>query len=598
VSLPAADPPLYFARPVRVEQAMRVEDVASALERIAAAVDAGLWAAGFIAYEAAPAFDSALAAHAPLPDMPLLWFGLYESPRGGRSPACHAEALREGWDRATVPTEGLQEPPQSLGQSAWRIGPWTPLLSEADYLAAIARIRDHIAAGDTYQVNYTFPLRASFAGDSLAWFDHLLAAQRTAHSAYVDAGRFRVLSLSPELFFALDGDRLTTRPMKGTRPRGRWTEEDRAFAAELRASAKEQAENVMIVDLLRNDMGRISETGSVGVARLFDIERYETVWQMTSTVTSRTTAPLPRIFEALFPCGSVTGAPKIQTTKIIRALEPHPRGVYCGAVGWCAPGRRATFNVAIRTVTVDTRDHTASYHVGGGITWDARAESEYQECLAKAALLHHDRPEFALLETLRWDGEFHLLAEHLDRLAASAEYFGFPFRRDAVLAALYDAVRDAPRPARVRLLVDRSAVPSVETRPLDAPRVLRIGLAATPVDANDVFLYHKTTRRAVYEAARAARSNCDDVILWNGRGELTESTIANLVLDLDGVSWTPPVECGLLPGTMRARLLAEGRIREARFRREDLRGAARVRLLNSVRGWIDVELIPEADCRE
>ncbi len=555
--------PLVFTEPVAVEQAMRVEDVLPALERVGAAVESGLWAAGFLAYEAAPAFDTALRAHAPQAGLPLLWFGLHDGP-----------------------ARGLQ-----IEERPWHAGPWEARVSEAAYRDAVARIREHIAAGDTYQVNYAFPMRAPFSGDAFAWFLHLRRAQQTPYGAFLHAGRHRILSLSPELFFDISGERLTTRPMKGTRPRGRWPQEDRDLAAEMRASAKEQAENVMIVDLLRNDMGRISLPGSVRVERLFEAERYETVWQMTSTVTSRTVAPMPRILEALFPCGSVTGAPKVYTSGIIRAVEPHPRGVYCGAVGWWAPGRRACFNVAIRTVTVDTESGRASYYVGSGVTWDSEAENEYAECLAKAAVLRQARPDFELLETLRWDGGFALLEEHIERLAASAGYFDFVVDRGRVVAALESAVRDARNPVCVRLLLSRGGEPRVETRALDAPRAFRVALASAPVCSRDVFLFHKTTHRAVYEAARAARPDCDDVLLWNERGELTESTIANVVVERDGELITPPVPCGLLPGTMRARLLAESRIREARVLKEELRRAGRIRLINSLRGWIDATLI-------
>lgn len=563
VCFPTSESPLVFAGPVAVEQAMRQEDVLPALERLDAAVHSGLWAAGFIAYEAAPAFDAALTAHAPQSGLPLLWFGLFDR--------CAHD----------LPSE----------DRSWRAGPWEALVREADYRDAVARIREHIAAGDTYQVNYAFPLHAAFSGDAFAWFRRLCTAQRTPYGAFILTGRYQILSLSPELFFDLDGERLTTRPMKGTRPRGRWAAEDLALAAEMRASAKEQAENVMIVDLLRNDMGRVSVPGSVRVERLFEVERYETVWQMTSTITSCTTATVPQIMRALFPCGSVTGAPKVYTSGIIRAVEPHPRGVYCGAIGWWGPGRRARFSVAIRTITVDTQSDTASYYVGSGVTWDADAENEFAECLVKAAVLHHVRPDFELLETLRWDGFFALLEEHLDRLAASASYFGYLYDRDRIVHALDAAVCDAPRPARVRLLLNREGIPSVEAQALDAPRTLRVALATTPVDSHDVFLFHKTTHRAVYEAARAARPDCDDVLLWNEQGELTESTIANLVFEKDGEWLTPPVRCGLLPGTMRARLLAEGRIHEACLRAEELRSASRIYLINSVRGWVDVTLV-------
>lgn len=386
--------------------------------------------------------------------------------------------------------------------------------------------------------------------------------------------------------------------MKGTRPRGRWPEEDRRLAAELAASEKDRAENVMIVDLLRNDMGRIAETGSVAVASLFDVERYETVWQMTSTITARTHVAVPAILAALFPSGSVTGAPKVRTMEIIRGLEPFPRGVYCGTVGWWSPGRRAEFNVAIRTVTVDTETGSAHYHVGGGITWGSSAAGEYEECRVKAALLAVRPPRFDLLESLLFDGQYFLLENHLDRLRDSAEYFGFDLDLDAVRRALLDkaaAFVGQPGRYKVRLRVGRSGAVKVDAEPAAPARRMRIGFAREPVDENDPFLYHKTTHRALYEEAMASRPDCDDVLLWNRRGEITESTRANVVLEIDGKSLTPPVCSGLLAGTMRAHVIAEGQIHEAPLTKADVRRAESVRLINSVRKWIDVKFIDVPD---
>lgn len=554
-----------FARPVEVVTANAVSEVGLALRRVQSAIDRGWYAAGFMAYEAGPAFEPALHAHAPWPRLPLVWFGIYN--------ICY------------------DHPAPDMLAGGFRTGPWEPLVSEAEYAAALGRIREHIAAGDTYQVNYTFPLRAAFEGDALAWFRQLRAAQGGGHAAYVDAGRFKVVSASPELFFELAGDVLVARPMKGTRPRGLWPEEDLRLARALADSEKDRAENIMITDLLRNDVGRISPPGAVHANRLFEVEQYHTVWQMTSTVAAQTDASVPAIFRALFPCGSVTGAPKIQTSKIIRALETHPRGVYCGAVGWWGPRRRAHFNVAIRTVLVDAEAGTAHYHVGSGITWDSRTDLEYRECLDKAAVLSHPHPPFELLETLRWeDGAFFLLDEHLARLRASARYFAYPFDEAAVRRALDEAIAGANHPRRVRLLLGpRGRLRTSHEDLATAARPLRVALAGEPVDAGDVFLYHKTTHRAVYEAARAAAPDAGDVILWNARGEVTESTIANVVVEIEGEKVTPPVPCGLLGGAMRAHLLADGAVREGVVTVDALRRARRFWLVNSVRGWMDAD---------
>ena len=344
----------------------------------------------------------------------------------------------------------------------------------------------------------------------------------------------------------------------------------------------------MIVDLLRNDMGCISEIGSVRVPRLFNIERYETVWQMTSTITSTTRASVPAILGALFPSGSVTGAPKVRTMQVIRDVERSPRGVYCGAIGWWAPERRAEFNVAIRTVTVDHETGIARYHVGGGITWGSTPEAEYEECHTKAAVLTQGRPEFELLESLLFDGGYFLLDEHLARLVSSAKYFDFDIEPDTIRAALMAAAATfGSAPLKVRLLLTRDGAFRIENVPATPAAPVRLGFAAEPVDDRNVFLYHKTTHRVVHEQAKATRPDCDDVVLWNQRGEITETTTANIVLNIGGQWLTPPVTAGLLAGTMRAHLLARGAIREAVLAKADLSRATAVALINSVRKWVE-----------
>ena len=551
---------------VEIVQTNAVAEIPACLDRVRAGVAQGLTAAGFLAYEAAPGLDPALTAHPPDGE-PLLWFGLFRA-------------------LTTVPT------PTACETGAYTVGAWTPRVDRADYLATVARIRALIAAGDTYQTNYTFPMDASFSGDAFAWFLDLRERQQAAHAAFLDLGRFAVVSASPELFFHLDGDRIVTRPMKGTRPRGLFPQADEALRDELASSVKDQAENIMIVDLLRNDLGRISEIGSVEVPDRYHVERYETVWQMTSTVAARTQTDVPEILRALFPCGSVTGAPKRRTMEIIRELEPHRRGVYCGAVGWWGPGRRAAFNVAIRTAWLDRATGSARYHVGGGITWDSAPEGEYDECMTKAALLRRNRPRFALLESLRLeDGRYWILDAHLERLAASADYFGFPCDLGAVRASLESTAAAAPAGVhKVRLLLDRTGRVSTECAPIaaEAPRI-RLGLARDPVDPTDFYLYHKTTHSQVYDDALAARADCDDVLLWNTNGEVTEATRANVVVELDGVACTPPVTAGLLGGTFRRELLEQGAIVERTLRVDELPRAGWIRLINSVRGWMDTE---------
>lgn len=553
--------------------ASSLDEVAPALAEVEAAVGEGLCAAGYLSYEAAPGLNRELETHCRDGAFPLVWFGLYERHHTAEPGQCPA-----------APCE---------------LGGWTPEIDRRDYEYAMARIRAYLEAGDTYQVNYTFGLTAAFQGDSEAWFRALCHAQQAPYCAYLDLGRFQIVSVSPELFFRLRGEVLETRPMKGTRPRGADPAEDTRLRDELAASAKDQAENVMIVDLLRNDMGRVSRTGSVEVTDLFRVEAYPTVWQMTSSIRSRTSAPISEIVRALFPCGSVTGAPKMRTMQIIREVEGRPRGAYCGAVGWWMPGRRAEFSVAIRTATVDAERGRARYCVGSGVTWYSTSEDEYDECLLKAAVLDVADGRFELIEALLFDGEYFLLERHLSRLAGSADYFGFAFDIAAIRAALVAAGAAMPSgPRKVRLIAGRTGAFHIEHAPAEPIERLRMAVAESPVDERDLFLRHKTTRRGVYEKAKAAHPDADDVLLWNSRGEITETCLGNVVAELDGRLVTPPVSCGLLPGTMRADLIEKGIISEFAFTREHLARASAVYMVNSVRKWVPLDLFSGTNSRE
>ncbi len=549
-----------FRDPALVVEARALDEIGPALRRIEGLVEGeGLHAVGFLAYEAAPAFDPALETRPA--DGPLLWFGLYSG------------------------AEPFELPPPTAPAAL----DWRPDQSRDEHARAIERIKALIAAGDTYQVNYTMRLRAPFDGDAWALFVQLAHAQPSPYAAFIDTGDLALCSVSPELFFRLEGRVLSARPMKGTAARGRTLAEDHARANWLRASEKNRAENVMIVDMMRNDIGRVARVGSVCVPELLTVERYPTVWQMTSTVAAETDAGLPEILTALFPCASITGAPKARTMQIIRELERAPRRVYTGCIGSYAPGRRALFSVAIRTVLVDRAAALAEYGVGGGIVWDSASAEEYEECMLKARVLTAPHPGFALLETLLWrpDSGYALLDRHLARLAESARYFGVPL--DPALArrtleGLADALPHADQ--RVRLLVSQDGAPRCEHAPLaPAPdRPVLLGLAPAPVDSADPLLYHKTTARHVYEAALAACPGCDDAVLWNERGELTETCIGNLALRLDGALLTPPVASGLLPGTLRAELLERGALREQTLTLADLERCEELFVLNSVRG--------------
>lgn len=530
--------------------------------------DRGLHAVGFLTYEAGAAFG--LRTHDSAGDgVPLAWFGLYAP------------------DHVVV--EGH---PQHSGE--YTLGPLVPSVGAEAFASAIATVKQHLLEGDAYQLNYTFRVEGAFDGSTASLFADLVQRQQGHYSAYIDLGRHVICSASPELFFEIDGADVVARPMKGTTARGVSAHDDRERAEALQASAKNRAENVMVVDMVRNDLGRIAEVGSVHVPELCAVERYPNVWQMTSTVRGRSRAPLADIFAAMHPSASITGAPKVRTMELLRELEPEPRGVYTGAIGHVPPDGLARFNVAIRTAVVDRTRGRVSFGVGSGVVWDSVAEAEYDECLLKASILTSPDAPFDLLETLLWTdaGGFALLDRHLDRLMATADYFDVPVERAMVADALVRAVESQRGSLRVRLLVGPTGVPRVEHQPhRPHAEVLRVGLAPFPVAATDRFLFHKTTRRAVYERARAAAPSLDEVLLWNERGEMTEATTMNLVVDLDGGRWTPPVACGLLPGTERARLLDEGLAGERVITREDLERASGVWLVNSVHGERRAELV-------
>jgi para-aminobenzoate synthetase/4-amino-4-deoxychorismate lyase len=420
------------------------------------------------------------------------------------------------------------------------------------------------------------------------------------YAAYLDIGSHLICSASPELFFHLNGRTLLSKPMKGTAPRGKTLADDRAQMEWLQHSEKNRAENVMIVDMIRNDLGRIAEIGSVQVPHLFEIERYPTVLQMTSTVTAQTNVSFVQIMSALFPCASITGAPKVSTMRFIAELETTPRGVYTGAIGYLTPERIAQFNVAIRTVTIDREAGQAEYGVGGGIVWDSDAADEYRECEIKTRVLTSAPIEFELLEALLWDplDGYFLIDRHVARLTDTAAYFGFPFDRAALIDRLEEARRSLPAvDHKVRVTLNRSGnlfVTATALSDISRPPVQRVVLARNPIDSGDVFLYHKTSRRRVYDQARTEQPGCDDVILWNERGEITESCSANVVIDVKGELITPPIECGLLGGTFRSELLAQGQIVERVITIDRLRTAQRLWLINSVRKWMDVVLIDKA----
>ena len=554
---------LAFGAPLRVLAAGDPGEVAGVLRSAEREARAGRWVVGFLRYEAAAAFDPALRVRPG--SGTLAWFGVHDAPLGCPSPGPGDARL-----------EGLE-----------------PEMDRAEHATAVEAIRSAIAAGAVYQANLTFRLRGRLAGDPLALYRRLRAAQGTGQTAYVRAGSRAVVSASPELFLLRRGDRVTSRPMKGTAARGRFPAEDAAIRERLLQSEKDRAENVMIADLLRNDLGRVAVPGSVEAAPLFTPERFRTVWQLTSTVTARMRpgTDLADLLAATFPCGSVTGAPKVAAVALLTSRERSSRGAYCGAVGALAPGGDACFNVAIRTVELDLDTGEALYGTGGGITWDSDPAREWEEAIAKTRVLALEPELPTLLETMRLEGgRVALLDGHLDRLAGSAAHHGIPID----LPALRARVTAETGEARLRLLVQPDGASVLERAPLPAPtpEPVAVAIADEPVDRSDPSLFHKTTRRGPYERRRSRRPDTFDVLLVNREGEVTEGSFTSVVAELDGGRFTPPLEAGLLPGVFRASLLQRGEVRERTLLPLDLRGARRLWLVNALRGWIPARLVP------
>ncbi len=617
-----------FDAPQKILVAHTHAQVKPVLDAVETLSQAGFWCVGYLRYEAAPAFDAALAVHDT--DGPLAWFGVYA--QGLPWPD---DASKNPPDSdAAVPKTGISMPlvspaaePAYLPDTT-RVT-WQHTLSRTDFDACMANIHESIAAGEYYQVNYTAPLHGEFTGDPVALFKRLHRAQPNGYAAFLDTGFEHVLSVSPELFFdwqpgpAGQSGQILTRPMKGTAPRGDTKADDEALAKALVASPKERAENVMIVDLLRNDLSRMAEPFSVKVPALFTVQTLPTVFQMVSDVTARTRpgSTLTDVFGALFPCGSITGAPKVQAMRSIQALEPTPRGIYCGAIGVVRPGGHATFNVAIRTVTL--RGTAAVCGIGSGITFDATAEAEWQEWQHKRGFLDRASEAFDLLETLRLEnGDYINLIAHISRLSRAARHFSYPFDETRIQQALTNLAADA-RAAdsaaaaavaaaaataaiaptspgatspitvwRVRLRLNAHGQAHTEKFILNKPlSLVDIALAATYFDeAHSEFTRFKTTRRGHYEAFAPTDPAVFDTLLYNAAGELTECTRGNIALLLDGHWVTPPLHCGLLDGVGRALYLKQGRLTEAVVRVDDLPRVQALAFINSLRGWVDARL--------
>ena len=495
------------------------------------------------------------------------------------------------------------EPVQSQSAELWRID-----TCSADYQQDIENIRTQIGAGDLYQINHTLRLKGG-VGDPWRHFQQI--GLDAPYGAYIETDEFVIASGSPELFFHLDDQQLTSRPMKGTAKRGQNDQADKAQKTWLAGSKKNQAENLMITDMVRNDLGRVAKPGSVKANKLFALERYPTVWQMTSSIAAETQASVTEIFKQLFPAASITGAPKHAAMSSIAQLENTPREIYTGAIGYIAPKRQAQFSVAIRTTWIEQKSGQATYGAGGGIVWDSAAEEEFAELQTKAGILKNVKTaeDFALFETLSWtpDKGFSLLERHMDRMQASAEFFGMAFDSAVAQRRLEEALgsNGCSEPQRVRLTLAAKGVYSVEYQAYSgrvadeaaavAGKPQIVALAKTPVQAGDPLLQHKTTDRSAYELARAEVEQGVEPLMFNAAGEVTETDIANIVYRLNDQLYTPPLISGLLPGTLRGYLLNQGALAERVLRIDELAELQAIFLLNNLRGWRKAKIAALAD---
>ena len=571
-----------FLNPVKIIAASTLDEIPTLFQQIEEALASGLHVAGYLSYECGYHFERFDQVNLSLQPLPLAWFGAYDQP----FLYDHAEAHFKG-EAPPVPTDTSEEPSSRFTESA------TLTISEDEYCKRIEKIKEYIQAGDTYQVNFTDSVSVQITASPASAFAMLSESQPVSYSAFINTADHHILSLSPELFFRIESGRITTRPMKGTMPRGLDPTEDSLQSIKLQSDPKNRSEHVMIVDLLRNDLGRICTMGSVHVDDLFSVECYETLLQMTSTISGTLQRNLRYydIFKAIFPSGSITGAPKIHTMQLIRELERTPRGIYTGAIGFISPDGSSVFNVAIRTLVM--KDGIAQMGVGGGIVADSTPAEEYRECLLKASFLTRTRQSFQLIETMLWEhGHIRFLNMHLDRLESSARYFDIPFNRPGILSHITETTNQLqPEESyRIRLLLDASGNASIASEKFTADpesTPVSVVLSPNPTTSTDVFLRHKTTHREQYnrEHTQARAEGFDEVIFLNERGQVTEGAISNIFIQQHGKLLTPPLASGVLPGIYRRHLLETNTTAEERILAiPDLEAAEAVFLCNSLRG--------------
>ena len=553
-----------FTQPIKELKTRDLAEVADLLAQVESYQEQGYYVVGYVSYEAAPAFEEKLAVHKlPLLGEYLLYFTVHDRVETSPIPLTYEEVdLPSNWQEVT---------------------------SAADYEKDIGQIHHHLRQGDTYQVNYTVQLKQDLSANPFAIYNRMVVEQEAGYNAYVEHDEMAVISMSPELFFEQNGRELTTRPMKGTTKRGLTDDEDLKEAAWLGQDPKNRSENMMIVDLLRNDMNRISEVGSEHVERLCQVEQYSTVWQMTSTIKSqlRPDVDLVTIFQSLFPCGSITGAPKIATMEIIKDLEPQPRGVYCGTIGLLLPNGRRIFNVSIRTIQL--HQGKAIYGVGGGITWDSTWESEYREVHQKAAVLYRKQARFKLISTGKISQKSLLFEDqHLERLTKASRYFAYPFDPEDLKQKIEEECQacDINQDYRLRISLSKSGEIELSCQILTplSPTFCQAKLCLQEADLQQVFTYFKTTHRPHLNLGEQEK------IYHNKSGELLETSIGNLVLKIDGKLYTPPINLGILSGIYRQHLLGKGQVEEKILTLADLNQAEAVYGCNAVRGLYELEL--------
>ena len=549
---------LYFCNPCKILETYNIDEVERLLIE---ASESGLYAAGFISYEASSAFDSAFINKKDF-KLPLLSIGLYKD-------------------------KIIYDELPNFKKKNYKVGKLIPSVSKNTFLNKIKKIKSNIEAGNTYQVNYSYRLNGTFTGDTYEFFKYLINNQNASYASYISTNNWSICSASPELFFSLKSNILTTKPMKGTAKRGKNLEEDILESNLLKNSKKNQAENIMIVDMLRNDIGKVAEKGSVETLKTFELEKYPTLWQMTSTIKGYVSHKVPIIMKALFPCASITGAPKIKTMEIIENIENSPREIYTGTVGYITPGGDALFNVAIRTALINKKNKSISYGVGSGIVWDSIGEDEYEETQIKANILLSKRYNFDLIETMLWKPGtgVKLLKYHIKRIKSSADFFDRQFSEKNALN-LINSVSSSSL-LKLRLLLKQNGLLILEKYPfvnISKNKILKIKLSLNKTHSSNLFLRHKTSIRDAYDNARKNINDCDDVLLWNENDEVTEGTIYNIAIFKNNKWLTPSLDSGLLNGVMRQSMIESGKLEECKITISDLKKANKIKLFNSVQG--------------